>query len=509
MNSKDLAQLAVTAVKQYVSDAVNGVSSRIALIEQKVAEFKDFDPNPLKEEVKTLVKSEVESTVKEAVSLIPVPKDGLDGKDGENGTSVALEDVLTDMLPQVQRYAKELVEAIPLPKDGIDGKDGLDGNPGEKGEKGDSVTIDQVMQFASPLILEEVQARFAEIPLPKDGENGKDGRDGVDGKDGKDGASVVLEDVTPFIAEAVSKAVAEIPAPKDGKDGLNGKDGENGTSVTIEDVFPLIESSVSEAVSKAVTKAVSDIPVPQDGKNGENGLDGKDGVTLEEILPHVTQEVSKAVSAIPIPKDGEKGEKGDSGKDGLNGRDGRDGEDGRDGLDIDILPAIDPKKKYARGTFASHNGGLWRAFKSTNQMEGWECIVDGLSEIEIDVEGRSVSIKMVKSSGSIIEKNAEIPGPDYQGIFKDGSYKKGDMVSFGGNLYIAKEATSEKPTVDSEVWAVAAKRGRDGASAYKVAVNNGFKGSEKEWIASLRGTQGPKGEKGRDLTQMLPDGSKY
>ena len=41
--------------------------------------------------------------------------------------------------------------------------------------------------------------------------------------------------------------------------------------------------------------------------------------------------------------------------------------------------------------------------------------------------------------------------------------------------------------------------GSDGKSAYEIAVNNGFTGTETEWIASLKGEQGiqgPKGERG-------------
>lgn len=38
--------------------------------------------------------------------------------------------------------------------------------------------------------------------------------------------------------------------------------------------------------------------------------------------------------------------------------------------------------------------------------------------------------------------------------------------------------------------------GADGDSAYQVAVNNGFVGTETEWLASLEGAQGPQGEQG-------------
>ena len=50
-------------------------------------------------------------------------------------------------------------------------------------------------------------------------------------------------------------------------------------------------------------------------------------------------------------------------------------------------------------------------------------------------------------------------------------------------------------------------KGQDGLSAYQIAVKNGFKGSEQEWLQSLKGQkgdsitgpQGPKGEKGDSI----------
>ena len=38
--------------------------------------------------------------------------------------------------------------------------------------------------------------------------------------------------------------------------------------------------------------------------------------------------------------------------------------------------------------------------------------------------------------------------------------------------------------------------GADGKSAYEVAVNNGYTGTEQEWIESLKGKQGEKGDRG-------------
>lgn len=53
-------------------------------------------------------------------------------------------------------------------------------------------------------------------------------------------------------------------------------------------------------------------------------------------------------------------------------------------------------------------------------------------------------------------------------------------------------------------------KGDNGASAYEVALENGFKGTEKEWLESLigaqgkDGAQGPKGEQGIQGPQGIP-----
>lgn len=48
-------------------------------------------------------------------------------------------------------------------------------------------------------------------------------------------------------------------------------------------------------------------------------------------------------------------------------------------------------------------------------------------------------------------------------------------------------------------------QGEPGKSAYQSAVDNGFKGTEKEWLASLKGQPGEKGAKG-DIGPIGPAG---
>lgn len=45
--------------------------------------------------------------------------------------------------------------------------------------------------------------------------------------------------------------------------------------------------------------------------------------------------------------------------------------------------------------------------------------------------------------------------------------------------------------------------GNDGASAYEVAKNNGYTGTEEEWLASLKGNKGDKGDNGITYTPTV------
>lgn len=221
----------------------------------------------------------------------------------------------------------------------------------------------------------------------------------------------------PDIAAMVSDAVAAIPAPRDGK------------SVTPEDVQPMIQ--------ELVRNAVAEIPTPKDGKDF-------DPFMLKQL---VEQAVSDAVSAMPAA---------DPGKDGA---------DGRDALTLEVLPFIDEEKSYPRGSYATHNGGLWRAYEKTHGMRGWECLVDGVAGIDIQQsEQRCFTLTVSRTSGASETKSFDVPVMIYQGVFKSGQeYLPGDTVTWGGSLWHCDEQTQDKPgEAGSKGWTLAAKRGRDG-----------------------------------------------
>ena len=211
----------------------------------------------------------------------------------------------------------------------------------------------------------------------------------------------------PDIGAMVSEAVAALPPAQDGK------------SVTPEDVRPLLQ--------ELVTAAVSEIPVPRDGKDYDPAV--------------LKQAVDDAVAALPPAQDG------------------------RDALQLEIQPFIDEGKSYTRGSYATHNGGLWRAYEKTHGMRGWECIVDGVSDVDISMNGqRNFIVTVNRASGASEKKSFDIPAMVYRGVFKSGDeYLPGDTVTWGGSLWHCDEQTQDKPgEAGSKGWTLAAKRGRDG-----------------------------------------------
>lgn len=351
------------------------------------------------------VRPMLEEMVKTAVTSLPPPKDG--------------KDYDPDVLQQaVEKAVSKAVAGIPVPADGK------------------SVTVEDV----APILRQLVDDRFASLPPARDG---------------KDYDPDVLQLA---VKKTVDEAVATIPVPADGK------------SVTVEDVTPMLQQLVDDrfaslppardgkdydpdvlhqAVDKAVDDAISGIPVLADGKS----------VTVDDVrpllqelvaaaVPDVESLVKTAAAALPAPEPG------------------RPGLDGRDALQLEILPAIDPEKSCPRGSYAIHDGGLWRAYEKTHGMRGWECLVEGIKDIYVGLseDQREISVTVQRSSGQGITKTFAVPVTLYRGVFKSGTeYQPGDTVTWAGSVWHCDSVTTDKPgEPGSQGWTLAVKRGRDG-----------------------------------------------
>lgn len=343
-----------------------------------------------------------------------------------------------------KRAATLAAESIPIPKDGK------------------SVTVEEVM----PLIVAEV----AKIPKAADGKDGRDGKDGEAGAPGAQGApGIAGEKGDPGVqgekgdpgapGEQGPKGDAGDPG-KDGADGLDGAAGEKGADgLNGKSAYELaVEQGFKGSLLawldhlKGAPGAVGKDGAP--GGRGDQGAAGRDG--------------ANGLDGVP----GEKGEKGDTGAKGAQGdqgpagRDGADGKDGRDAAHLEILPTIDEKKSYPRGTFSTFRGGLFRSFEATDGLRGWECIVDGIEDIEIkSITDREFSVVVKRASGKVTEASFKMPVVLDKGIYRESeTYEKGDGTTWAGSFWIAQKDAPGKPG-DGDGWRLTVKRGRDGKDA--------------------------------------------
>lgn len=184
---------------------------------------------------------DIGAMIAEKVSqAIPVVRDG---KDGRDGASV----VIADVMPALQKQVSDYLAAIPVPKDGVDGKDGTPGESGAPGADGKSVTAEDV----APVLIAFAQKFLEDLPIPRDGKDGNDGKDGEPGTAGRDGAP--------------------------GRDGVDGKDGADGA-----DGIGLAGALIGRSGDLIVTLTNGEtnslgIVVGRDGLNGRDGADGAAG----------------------------------------------------------------------------------------------------------------------------------------------------------------------------------------------------------------------------------------
>ena len=202
----------------------------------------------------------------------------------------------------------------------------------------------------------------------------------------------------------------------------------------------LVKAAVAEAVTplrdkilaleaRAPIEGPAGPPGPQgergidgaDGRNGVDGINGKDGAPGERGLDGLNG------------KDGADGVSGKDGRDGINGKDGPVGRDGRDGVKGE--PGLDGK----------------------DGLDGF-----GLEDFALEYDGER-SLTFVFERGNLRRtKTIELSHVLYRDVYADGHlYARGDAVTWGGSVWVANEATTDKPGT-SKAWKLAVKRGRDG-----------------------------------------------
>lgn len=190
-----------------------------------------------------------------------------------------------------------------------------------------------------------------------------------------------------------------------------------------------------EAIKALIDEAVGaiELPTPEKGEPGEPGRD----VDMDDVQARIDTAVKSAVEALPAPKDGEPG------KDGLG-----------------LASAFIDRDGCLVVTFtdgSDKNLGLVVGKDGENGKDGETFTLDDFDIEPLDER----TIKMGFTRGEVMHSfELEFPVPVYRGVWKEGeSYDRADMVTWGGDLWHAERATSQKPATDD--WKLAVRKGRD------------------------------------------------
>ncbi|MGN1298078.1 MAG: hypothetical protein ACI4VH_06680 [Clostridia bacterium] len=129
-----------------------------------------------------------------------------------------------------------------------------------------------------------------------------------------------------------------------------------------------------------------------------------------------------------------------------------------------------------------------------------------MADIPADMKKMAESIEGVFQSGGATEGTMVYRGEWQAGITY---YKDNVVCAQGKEEYFIALATnsSEYPSEHAEYWKPLSKNtsttGTNGKSAYEIAVENGFTGTEEEWLASLKGQDGASGKDGINGTNGI------
>lgn len=243
------------------------------------------------------------------------------------------------------------------------------------------------------------------------------------------------------------------------------------------------------------------------GEKGEPGLDGKDGAPGERGLPgDAGQRGEPGEKGDPgergaqgekgdpgaAGEPGPRGEKGDPGEQGAPGKDGAAGAPGPAGKSItmdDIAPVLDVA--IAKGLLDLERRATDTLQRAIDKMPAPKDGADGLGfdDLTVTHDGERSFTLSFQRGEKAKEFTFKLPVVIDRGVYVEGkAYERGDQVTWNGSVWIAeKEAPAGRPADGtSKDWRLSAKRGDKGESNYRIAVRNGFKGSEVEWLDSLK-----------------------
>ncbi len=194
------------------------------------------------------------------------------------------------------------------------------------------------------------------------------------------------------------------------------------------------------------------------GDKGDSGEKGEPGesVDMEVVKSMLSELVEKAFARIPVAKDGSDG--------------------------VGVAGAVIDRDGNLVLTFSdggTKSLGLVVGRHGEKGAPGADGLGFGDLVVEQDSE-RSVVIKAVRGEESKVIGQIAIPALIYRGVWRQGTYERGELATWAGSVWHCNETTTEKPGDGSKAWTLCVKKGGDG----------------KQGQQGLQGERGLKGEQG-------------
>lgn len=265
----------------------------------------------------------------------------------------------------------------------------------------------------------------------------------------------------------------------------------------------------------------------QPGAHGTPGADGTDGISItgvaktntDGLVDTYTISFSDGSAFDYEVKNGEqgiqglRGEQGEPGIPGQQGIQGIPGERGKDGYPFLIYKEYDSLSDFNSDDFPQiglmfmvkeyDENNAYPVYRYTGEGENPYSYITGLSGGEA-VKGDKGDPGQDGAQG--IPGQAGQDGTTYQptiGTVTAGNTASASVVTDDENK--TAEFSFVLPKGDMGDKGDPGQNGTDGKSAYEIAVDNGFIGSEGDWLESLDGEDGKDGKDGRSITAITTD----
>lgn len=270
--------------------------------------------------------------------------------------------------------------------------------------------------------------------------------------------ALTLPDVPALVAEAVQAAVEALPKAQDGKDAdpaeieaLRAEIATVKAAIPAPMEMPDLSGLATKADVDAVREAIPVAPDLSDFATKAEIADVRSAIptlpdpvdlsdyALKSEIPVIPKQHDYApeIAALAAKVDGVKMPEVIHGKDGAGVAEARQNADGELILKLTTGDTINAGK--VRGD-------------------------DGIGFDDLNVEDGEREFVVVFTKGERVERfPVEKPVILDRGVWREGSHRKGDGVTWAGSFWIAQRDTEDKPET-SDAWRLAVKRGREGKS---------------------------------------------